>query len=433
MNENEDPPGSSLSRLTTPTWEMELLISGVTVFALLQLPGVMDEAYLALRPRLDLDWEFLCKLLFTYSKMGVLILAAAFVLHLALRGFWIALVGMNSIYPDGVIWDRLKIGPIQRRLIERRGISMVDRIERADNRASIVFALGITMALVMVGLILTISVSLALCALLSWLTGWDWVFPGGTFLLLTIIALPYPFVHFIDRRFGARLSADGLLARTVGKVFSTYARFGFGGDINPTMRLLQSHVGARKVFAATFLSIFLVGSFTAGQLTLQQGNIAFGEYSHWPDVSLGAPDSVIEQHYRDQADSNHTLLPTIDSMFPSGAYLSLIVPFNPKRHPALLAATCPTTWQAATKPEQRATLLDCMGRLQELTLDGQPMSPLPLRYYADPRTEQHAVLIVVPIGNLAPGEHNLSLKRPQDIDDEDREEEPDRYRIAFWK
>ncbi len=28
---------------TTPTWEMELLISGATVFALFQLPGALDQ------------------------------------------------------------------------------------------------------------------------------------------------------------------------------------------------------------------------------------------------------------------------------------------------------------------------------------------------------------------------------------------------------
>ena len=123
MSDNEHPPGSLLAKDTTPTWEMELLISGVTVFALLQLAGLLDQAYLALRPKLDVDWDSLTRLLFAYSKMSVLTLAVAFVLHLILRAHWIALVGMNSIYPDGVRWDRLKIGAIKQRLIEQRGIT----------------------------------------------------------------------------------------------------------------------------------------------------------------------------------------------------------------------------------------------------------------------------------------------------------------------
>lgn len=34
-----------LSPDTTPTWEMELLVSGATIFGLLQLPTLIDHAY----------------------------------------------------------------------------------------------------------------------------------------------------------------------------------------------------------------------------------------------------------------------------------------------------------------------------------------------------------------------------------------------------
>ena len=433
MSENDHPPGSLLSKDTTPTWEMELLISGVTVFALLQLPGLMDEAYLGLRPKLDLDWEAVCQLLFTYSKVGVLILSAAFVLHLALRGYWIALVGMNSIYPDGVVWDRLKIGPIQRRLIENRGLSMVDRIEIADNRASIVFALGITMALVMAVMVFTVSLSFAISGVLAWLLGWHWLLPNGTFVLLGFVAFPYVFAYFLDRRFGARLPSDGWAARAIAKVYAFYARFGYGGDTNPTIRLLQSHVGARKVFATTFTTILLFISFAMGQLILQQRNVAFGDYARWPDAALGSADSLIEQHYRDQSAQDNALLPTIESMFPNGDYLSLIVPFNPKRHPYLLANACPKIWQATDQLSQRTPLLDCMARLQQLELDGQPMVSPSLRYYADPKTAQHGVIMIVPIGGLMPGEHVLSLKRARTLSSSKSDQDQDRYQIAFWK
>ncbi len=432
MSDSENSPASRLSRDTTPTWEMELLISGVTVFALLQLPGAMDHAYLGLLPKLDQDWDTLCRLLFTYSKMGVLILSAAFVLHLTLRAYWIALVGMNSIYPDGVNWDRLKVGLIQRRLIEDHGISMLDRIETADNRASIVFALGITMTLVMVGLVLVVSVGFVVSALLAWLLGWKWLFPDGGVLLLGIVAMPYAIAYFVDRGIGKRLSNEGGTARALRVVFRASARIGLGGDSNPTIKLLQSHVGERKVSAATFVAILVVASFVTGQLLLQQNNIAFGAYADWPDAEPGAPNSVSDQHYRDQASPTNALLPTIESMFPGSDFLSLIVPFNPKRHPALLAEACPAVWHAEASPEQRVALLDCMGQLQELKVDGQAMPTLPLNFYADPRTGQNGVLIVIPIGHLGSGQHSLSLKRALDTHRDHPDKEPN-YRIAFWK
>ncbi len=433
MSENDLPPGSTLSKHTTPTWEMELLISGVTVFALLQLPGAMDQAFLALLPRLDSHWDELAQLLFMYSKMSVMMLAIAFVLHLTLRGYWIALVGMHSIYPQGINWDRLKIGPIQRRLIDQRGITMVDRIETADNRASIVFALGVSLALVMVGLVVMVALCFTISGLLAWLFDWKWMLGNGAFLLVAMVASAYALAHQIDRRMGARLSRDGWLARAIVGVYRSYGWVGFGSQSQPTMRLLQSHVGERKVSVATFFIISIVSFILFAQLVLQRNNVSIGDYAHWPDAELGKIDSLIDQHYRDQVNQTNALLPTIDSMFPTGNYLSLIVPFDPRLHPDLLASACPTIWRASGALSQRTPLLDCMARLEQLELDGQPMVSPSVRYYADPKTAQNGVIMIVPIASLAPGEHVLSLKRPKRQAPNPRDETPDRYQIAFWK
>ena len=43
--EPDDTAPNTLSPRTTPTWELELLISGATIFGLLQLPELLDQAY----------------------------------------------------------------------------------------------------------------------------------------------------------------------------------------------------------------------------------------------------------------------------------------------------------------------------------------------------------------------------------------------------
>jgi len=112
----------ALPRHTTPTWEVELLISGVAVFAMLQLPGMFDDALFALRPRFDAAWHDPLRMMHVYLKSASVILAATFAIHLLMRAHWIALVGMHSIYPDGVRWDKLRIGPVQREHERARGI-----------------------------------------------------------------------------------------------------------------------------------------------------------------------------------------------------------------------------------------------------------------------------------------------------------------------
>ena len=102
---------SQLPRHTTPTWEVELLISGVAVFAMLQLPELLDRTVLEWQPRLVDRWADLLWIDYIYAKSAALILAATFVIHLLMRARWIALVGMLSIYPKGVDWKALRRGP----------------------------------------------------------------------------------------------------------------------------------------------------------------------------------------------------------------------------------------------------------------------------------------------------------------------------------
>lgn len=48
------------------------------------------------------------------------------------------MVGLNSVYPDGIHFRRVKLGPFERSIVEAQP-KMAARIEAADNRATRVF------------------------------------------------------------------------------------------------------------------------------------------------------------------------------------------------------------------------------------------------------------------------------------------------------
>ena len=86
-----------------------MLISGVAVFAMLQLPGWLNDRLMFLLPRFEDSWRASLIMVFSYAMGAAVILAATFALHLLLRAYWIALVGMHSVYPDGIRWERLRL------------------------------------------------------------------------------------------------------------------------------------------------------------------------------------------------------------------------------------------------------------------------------------------------------------------------------------
>ena len=69
-----------------------------------------------------------------------MLLALTFSAHLLLRAHWIAAVGMHSIYPDGVRWDRLRIGPVQRAVEQARAGDHAALIDTGETEATTAFA-----------------------------------------------------------------------------------------------------------------------------------------------------------------------------------------------------------------------------------------------------------------------------------------------------
>ena len=232
----EPSPRSSgpdaLPQHTTPTWEVELLISGVAVFAMLQLPGWLDAHYFDLHARLGADWRPILQTAFLYLRATAMILAATFVLHLLLRAAWIALVGLDSVYPEGVDWPRLRVGPLTRSLLHARNGSFADAIERADNRATLVFASGVLLAQVTLKFVLLI----VLAAAVVLAAGMIHPIPAAgvwAMLAFTAFLLPFVLAWAFDRRWGARLRPDGRIARTLTAILRGYLRIGFGFSGSP--------------------------------------------------------------------------------------------------------------------------------------------------------------------------------------------------------
>ena len=86
MSTPESDPAARLTlpRRTTPTWEVELLLSGATVFALVQLATWLPGWAGHISPRLSDFWRQVADMSLVYLMCGVVVLTVAFVLHLLL-------------------------------------------------------------------------------------------------------------------------------------------------------------------------------------------------------------------------------------------------------------------------------------------------------------------------------------------------------------
>jgi hypothetical protein len=138
-----DEDAHAVPRQTTPAWESELLLSIGLVVGLLQIPAVLDARFDSASARAADPWLSQIMYAYLYAKVAVYGLVGTFVVHLLARGYWVALLGLRSVFPGGVRWDGLpRLGPIARGLAQRESVPLPRLIEQVDNFASGVFAFG---------------------------------------------------------------------------------------------------------------------------------------------------------------------------------------------------------------------------------------------------------------------------------------------------
>lgn len=411
MTRPDPPPADALPRHTTPTWEVELLISGVAVFAMLQLPGWLNERLMFLRPRFEDGWRDALTMAFSYAMGAAVILAATFALHLLLRAYWIALVGTRSVYPGGIRFDRLRMGPIEREVMQRRDGDFAAMIERADNRASIVFATGVALAVILIAL--TVLVVGLFAAGMAVATALQWQASADRILLLgiAIVLAPALLVSLLDRKFGARLPDGHPLRRVIEGAYNLYARFGFANK-GGVLGVLASHHGRWRVqaIAMTAIALCLFGAMF-GQLALRTpGRV--GNYAWFPHFDGEAADVVDAAWYDDQRDPLRSpLAPFIQSAEIENNYIRLTVPFQPDRDAEAMKQACSAAAGIKAADTRATATLSCLAALHPVTLDGHSLPGLRYDAGSDARTRRPALVAMIDVRALAPGRHELAIAR----------------------
>lgn len=155
MPDENLPPTSSLTpdeqdklrELTTQSWNLELAISGVAMFAILQLPDLLESAFSYIQYNYLTQTNGIAamfpSLVYSLMRATCYVLFAAFLANFVMRAFWVGLVGLLAVFPSGIRYNRIPFSTpyAQKRLADELG--PLDRyILWLDKRCNIVFALA---------------------------------------------------------------------------------------------------------------------------------------------------------------------------------------------------------------------------------------------------------------------------------------------------
>lgn len=144
-----------LSDLTNQSWNLELVISGAALFAVLQLPDVLERLFDYIQYNLIADnagaGRMLPLLAYNTMRGSCYVLFIAFLANFIMRAFWVGLVGLLAVYPSGIRYDRIPFvsKSNQKRMEEELG-PLDGYILALDRRCNIVFATAFLFVLLLI-------------------------------------------------------------------------------------------------------------------------------------------------------------------------------------------------------------------------------------------------------------------------------------------
>jgi hypothetical protein len=142
-----------LQNLQENSWEIELLISGGAVFTLLQFPDIFLNFIRTAKITSDIPGT---NIIMVMGMAGIKILTNGFILHLLLRSFWLAMVCINYIFPQGIDARKMhRAFPFRSRHVAG---DLQEQIMKVDRFSGLVIFMTIMSTLVLAGLVVGIMV-----------------------------------------------------------------------------------------------------------------------------------------------------------------------------------------------------------------------------------------------------------------------------------
>ncbi|WP_132998636.1 hypothetical protein [Luteimonas arsenica] len=435
------PPTSRVAfeRLRERTDELELIVSGLLAFALLTVPGRAFEAWAA--NTVHVEGVFEMALWFGFATVVGLSwsLAFAFMIHLAIRGYWVALIGLKSTFPDGIHWDRIPLmGPVSRAFHRERVGDLGSVIDRADRAASMLFAMAILLALSLVW-VTVLAVGMILVAALfgAVLGDMDRIARIVLFLAYAMFMV-FGMLPYVAEKYLARQAREGRTAprveRLVQGILRVYSFVIPQRLILPVQLTLQSNLPGRG-FMAVYVLVIMFAMVFGGLQIASSSN--FSMLHRYDVLTAEAVDhGMTGAHYEDMRADDDVLLryPMIPSDRISGSHLRLFIPHQPQRDNVLARERCDALVDGANRAkgdDAAALAVDCLSSLWTVTLDGRPV-PLD-DFLPIERRDLHLRGLVgyVAIADLPPGRHDLRLAWNEAGDAKGQLRRRD-FRIPFW-
>lgn len=397
----------AMDRLRDRTDELELIISSLTIFALFSVPSWLFDKIADIYTHLSTSLAIASTVGITLLAGTSFGLAACFVVHLMARAYWVGLIGLRTVFPDGINWSKTPgLGPLSRQYYRDTLPDLDTVIQNTDKLASSLFAVisMLTLSVLWFGTILTVIlvVSGAVGARFG-LTNTGMGI-GTAVLLMVFLGIPI-IVYLLDRQLASRVPRlrDSRIFAGLVRFLSRIAGFAYPQRlVRPVQLTLQSNTRPVAFFIALTLSIIVIVAVGSTRTAAWRNFTVSGEFRYLDTAQV--QEGFHSTYYEDMPSPLDRLRgwPRIDSFNQNGSFVRLFLPYYPVRDNLVLDQLC-------GRAEEAPDRLACLRRLWTVGIDGKPVSMANFEPAERADLGMRGLVGLVPLTGLEPGLRRIEV------------------------
>ena len=413
MNENkhithqEEKIKKWLAELQKNSWNLELIISGFSIFLLVQAIPQLEKwiVYVQLNYVMWNNVAAVSNIMLQAVALACMTLIFFLVLHLFLRGFWIGTIGLRSVVgkPEK---ERLGFSPLFQRKLYPKISNLENVIVRLDNVCSVLFAISFLVAFLFVSFVLFLII-------VSFLQGLndriDNVFISH---ILTYIILIFIFLGLLYLFDTFTLGSIKRIKKTEKIYYPIYLFFTVL-TLSFLYRILYYHIiGHYGKKAGLLLFVPIIGTMLLVQGVSKRSVL----------IQKGNKQYIANSAYDDMRDEDEYIwMASIPSKIIHNPYLPLFIRYTPSDNfylkeicsdlvPSIQDRLEFTYGEDIEKDRQ---IIDCLKQCQIIALNGQVLDSLDYQFYVHPNKGEEGLYAVLSAENFKTGKNVLTIRKNQ--------------------
>lgn len=420
---------SWFEQLEKESWSAELIISGAAIYGSLQLPWLLTKMVNYSLLNFSDDILQILYLFFSYLIFAISSLMISFIVHFILRSIWVGLIGLSSVYPQGVNEESENFSKHYLKQLKAEFGDLRSYAARVDQTCSIMFAFSFRFAMLLTSIALMVLATTIVAYGIHQLLP---QFPISTIFMIMLATLMLP--GMIGGMLNTKKIRDKVWVQKIHyPLIKISGRIIFNFLYEPVLFINSTFVTNQKKIA-TILGIIgnMLLILPVFFVVLQQSNVLYSIQRYYFS-NAEREDRFYSVHYEDQLKTDQLIQnPTIPSSEITVAGVKLFLPL-PTREEVVLNKKYGEYKMDSTLNESqnllrsRAWIKEQAKKYFHIELNGQTFVPERLRSYNHHNANEYGFLTYIPDSLLLSGENLIYIQSEYQYKGKKRESF-----IPFW-